>query len=54
MPSKEHKIGNTTIIVYSALTAMTPEERLQWFNTEIENNNQVLSQIARAIENCYK
>jgi hypothetical protein len=52
-PKKEHKIGNTTIIIHSPLVLMTSEERKQWFKDEWEKGNPILMQIADAVEACY-
>ncbi|WP_407270004.1 hypothetical protein [Radiobacillus sp. PE A8.2] len=53
IPKKEHKIGNTTVIIHSPLVAMTEEERVRWFNDEWEKGNPVLKEIAVAVSNCY-
>lgn len=54
IPSKEHKIGNTTVIVHSPLVLMTPEERKLWFESEWEKGNPILKSIADAVEDCYR
>lgn len=53
-PKKEHQIGNTKVIVHSPLVNMTSEERAEWFKTEWEKGNQVLKEIAAAVEDCYR
>ncbi|MBO0962529.1 hypothetical protein J1P26_22805 [Neobacillus sp. MM2021_6] len=53
-PKKEHKIGNTTVIVYSPLVLMSDDERAEWFNSEWEKGNPVLKEIAAAVEDCYR
>ncbi|OIJ17073.1 hypothetical protein BKP37_00600 [Anaerobacillus alkalilacustris] len=54
IPKKEHKIGNTTVIVHSPLVTMDLEERKQWFRDEWEKGNPVLKEIAEAVHDCYK
>jgi hypothetical protein len=54
VPSKEHKIGNSTIIIHSPLVVMTKDERKQWFKYEWEKGNPVLKEIAEAVEACYE
>lgn len=54
IPSKEHKFGNTTVIVYSPLTSMTEAERKQWFKDEWDKGNKVLKEIAAAVHDCYR
>lgn len=53
-PKKEHKIGNTTIIIHSPLVLMSETEREEWFRTEWEKGNPLLKQIASAVEDCYQ
>lgn len=53
-PMKEHKIGNTTVIIHSPLVEMTSEERSNWFNREWENSNPILKEIAQAVNACYQ
>lgn len=53
-PKKEHKIGNTTIIIHSPLVLMSSEERKHWFENECEKSNPILRQIAEAVEDCYR
>lgn len=53
IPSKEHIIGNTRIIIHSPLVAMTEDERLEWFEREMENGNPILERIGRAVNACY-
>ncbi|UFU00335.1 hypothetical protein KO561_05130 [Radiobacillus kanasensis] len=54
IPKKEHKIGNTTVIIHSPLVAMSEGDRKQWFEEEWEKGNQVLRDIADAVHNCYR
>jgi hypothetical protein len=53
-PMKEHQIGNSTIIIHSALVTMSAEERGDWFRQEWEKGNSVLKEIAAAVEDCYQ
>jgi hypothetical protein len=53
-PKKEHKIGNTTIIIHSPLVLMTAEKRKHFFKSEWEKGNPVLKEIAEAVEACYR
>jgi hypothetical protein len=53
-PKKEHKIGNTTVIVYSPLVLMSDDERAEWFKSEWEKGNPILKEIAAAVEDCYR
>lgn len=54
IPKKEHKIGNTTIIVHSHLVAMNEAERVKWYQEEWRRGNPVLKQISEAVNSCYE
>ncbi len=53
-PKKEHKIGNTTVIIYSPLVVMNEKERKDWFKSEWKKGNPVLKEIADAVNACYR
>jgi hypothetical protein len=54
VPSKEFKIGNTTVIIHSPLVLMSVDEKSEWFRTEWEKGNPVLKRIAEAVHDCYR
>ena len=52
MPSKEYKLGNTTVIIHSRLVNMTSDERREWFKSEWEKGNPWLKGIVSAVQDC--
>lgn len=53
-PSKEYKIGNAKVIVYSPLTIMSSAEKKAWFQSEMEKGNPILKEIEAAVLDCYR
>ncbi|MFJ7855321.1 hypothetical protein ACIQX3_21520 [Peribacillus frigoritolerans] len=48
------KSGYTTITINSDLMKLTENERKQWYADELAKGNQVLLDIGKAINNCYR
>ncbi|WP_187442187.1 hypothetical protein [Sutcliffiella horikoshii] len=52
-PKEAFMIGDTEIVVHSPLVAMTSEQRKEWFQKELENNNPILKEIIAAANDCF-
>lgn len=50
---KEFKFGNSTVVIHSPLVDMTSEERREWYREEMAKGNEVLKEIAQAVNDSY-
>lgn len=50
---KEFNFGNTTVIIHSPLASMSSDKRREWYRDEQAKENQVLKEIAKAVNDSY-